>query len=76
MPYVDHQAHGYDRGHEQGDGGDKERHEREPVVGVPQQDGRDHAGRGDDHADTRPDVAGRWRPGRGQAGGEVGGERG
>jgi len=75
MPHVDHQAHGDDRGDEQGGGGEAKRHERQRVVGLPQQDGRDHAGRGNDHADARPDVAGRRRPGE-QAGGEVGGERG
>ena len=40
-----------------------------------QHDGREHARRGDDHADAYPDVPGRRRLG-GKAVREVGGERG
>jgi hypothetical protein len=75
MPYVDDQAHGYDRDHDQGGDGAKSGHERQHVVGVRHQDGREHAGRGDDHAQCYPDVPGRWRQG-GNAGREVSGERG
>ena len=36
MPYIEHQAHSDDRGHEQGEGGEDKRHERQPVVRLPQ----------------------------------------
>jgi len=77
MPHVDHQAHGDDRGDEQGGGGEAKRHERQRVVGLPQQDGRNHTGSSDDHNDGNPDIPGRRRPGRriDPADGEVRGER-
>jgi hypothetical protein len=75
MPNVDHQAHRYDRGHDQGGDGAKSGHERQVVVGLRQHDGGEHARRGDDHADAYPDVPGPRRQG-GQAVREVSGERG
>jgi hypothetical protein len=75
MPCVDHRAHSYGRGQEHGGSGGKCRQKRQHVVGLPQQEGREHAGRGNAHAGARPRVAGRRQPG-GQVGGEVGGERG
>ena len=74
MPDVHHQADSDGRGQEHGGGGEKCRRERQEVVGLPQQKGGEHTGRGKAHADTRPGVTGRWAP-CGQIGGEVSGKR-
>ena len=74
MACIDHQAHGYGRDQEHGDGGEK-RYREARAAGLPVQEGREHKGRGDAHADARPAVA-RLRQRVGQASREVGGERG
>jgi hypothetical protein len=75
VSYIEDQAHGDDRGHEHGKGGDDKRHECQRVIRLPQQNGGDHDGRGNGQADAQPDVSGRRQRGQ-QASGEVGGERG
>jgi hypothetical protein len=76
--HVDHHAQRYDRGHEQGDGRENEGQERRHVIWARQQDGRNHADRGDDHPDANPDILARRRPGRcvHPADGEIRDERG